>query len=111
MREAVSIKIINRLLEEGATVVAYGPVAICNAKKIFSDKIKYAPSAHTCISNADCCIIVTEWEEFKKSSPEDFAKNKNQLLLMGGEYTIQRFQGQRFFAVGLARNSDNCNDH
>jgi UDPglucose 6-dehydrogenase len=45
MREAVSVKIINYLLEENAEVIAYDPVAIPNATSIFQDKIKYATSS------------------------------------------------------------------
>jgi len=46
-----------------------------NAKQIFKNKIAYASSAIECIKNADCCILVTEWEEFKKLTPEDFIQN------------------------------------
>jgi len=65
MREARSIPIINQLLTEGADVTAYDPVAVSNAKSIFGDKIKYASSAINCLNDTDCCIIVTEWQEFK----------------------------------------------
>jgi len=77
MREARSIPIINQLLKEGANVTAYDPVAVSNAKSIFGDKIKYASSAIEFLKNTDCCIIVTEWNEFKKLKPEDFTKHAN----------------------------------
>ena len=72
MREARVIPIINQLLNEGASVTAYDPVAMPMAKTIFNDKIHYASSAIECIKDADACILVTEWEEFKKLTPEDF---------------------------------------
>ncbi|MEM3556251.1 MAG: UDP-glucose/GDP-mannose dehydrogenase family protein [Candidatus Micrarchaeia archaeon] len=81
MREAPSIKIINKLLEEGAKVVAYDPVAKENARKIFKDKIEYAGSAEECLKGADCCIVVTEWDEFKKIKPEVLKKMKGRLLV------------------------------
>lgn len=84
MREAVSIKIINKLLEEKAEVIAYDPMAIENAKKIFGEKIKYASSAMECIKNADCCIIVTEWDEFKKIKPEHFIKYMRNAAIVDG---------------------------
>jgi len=74
MRNAVSIKIISKLLEERAEVVAYDPVAMPNARKIFGDRIRFASSALNCIKDADCCIIVTEWDEFRCLKPEDFVK-------------------------------------
>ena len=96
MREAVSIKIINNLLEEGANVVAYDPAATDNAKKIFEDRIEYAPSATKCISGADCCIIVTEWEEFKDLKPEDFAKHMRKPVLIDGRriYNPSKFKNK-----------------
>lgn len=84
MREAVSIKIINKLLEEKAEIIAYDPMAIENARKIFGEKIKYASSAIDCIKNADCCIIVTEWDEFKKIKPEAFIKYMKNPAIVDG---------------------------
>ena len=75
MREARAIPIINQLIKEGANVTAYDPVAMLIAKTIFKNKIQYATSAISCLKNADCCILVTEWDEFKKLKPEDFTKN------------------------------------
>lgn len=108
MRGAVSVKIIHRLLEEGANVVAYDPVAIYNAKKIFKDKIYYAPSATKCITNAECCIIVTEWDEFKMLKPEDFIKHMKKPILVDGRrvYDPMKFRGKvTLLAIGLADNS------
>jgi UDPglucose 6-dehydrogenase len=104
MREAVSIKIINQLLQEGANVVAYDPAAVNNAKKIFKDKIKYAPSAINCIRGADCCIIVTEWNEFKRLKPEDFIKQMRKPVIIDGRriYNPNEFKNKvKFVALGI----------
>jgi UDPglucose 6-dehydrogenase len=84
MREARVIPIINQLLEEGACVRAYDPVAMPVARTIFKDSIEYANSAIACLKNADCCILVTEWDEFKKLVPEDFLNNMKQPILIDG---------------------------
>jgi UDPglucose 6-dehydrogenase len=104
MREAVSITVINHLLKEGANVIAYDPVATNNAKKIFKDKIEYAMSAIECISEADCCIIVTEWDEFKKIKPEKFIQNMKSPIVIDGRrvYEPKEFsQKLKFKAIGL----------
>lgn len=104
MREAVSIKIIDKLLQEGASVVAHDPAATNNAKKIFRDRIEYAPSATKCISGADCSIIVTEWQQFKKLTPEDFIENMKKPILIDGRriYDPKHFsQKLKFAAIGL----------
>ncbi|KPV64533.1 MAG: UDP-glucose 6-dehydrogenase AglM [Candidatus Bathyarchaeota archaeon BA2] len=104
IREARSILIINQLLKEGANIIAYDPVAILKAKSIFKNKIKYASSSIECLKGADCCILVTEWEEFKKLKPEDFTKNMRQTILIDGRrvYNPEEFSKKlKFAAIGL----------
>ena len=106
MREARAIPIINQLLEEGVNVTAYDPVAVPIAKGIFKNKIHYAASTIECLKNADCCIIVTEWDEFKKLKPEDFTKNMKQPVLIDGRriYDPEEFSKKmKFTAIGLGQ--------
>jgi UDPglucose 6-dehydrogenase len=110
MREAVAIEIVNKLLEEGAKIVAYDPAAVYNAKAIFQNKVQYASSPIECLKGADCCIIVTEWEEFKKLRPEDFAQNMRRPVLVDGRriYNPEEY-GRRlkFAAIGLGEQRRN----
>jgi predicted dinucleotide-binding enzyme len=46
--------------------VAYDPVAIEAARKVFGKSIEYAASAQTCILEADAVLITTPWDEFKR---------------------------------------------
>ena len=104
MREARSTKIINQLLKQGATVTAYDPMATSNAKKILKGKVGYASSATNCLKNADCAILVTEWEEFKKLKPEDFTQNMRKPILIDGRriYNPEKFSKKlRYMAIGL----------
>jgi len=104
MREARAIPIINSLVAKGAKVTAYDPVAIPIAKTIFKNKIRFAVSIVECLRNADCCILVTEWDEFKRLKPEDFIKNMKQPVLVDGRriYDPEEFgQRMKFRAVGL----------
>jgi len=104
MREAVSIKIVNKLVQDGADVVAYDPIAIPNAKGIFGNSIEYASSGIECIKDADCCIIVTEWDEFKRLKPEDFIQSMRQPCLIDGRriYDPKKFNSKlKFMAVGM----------
>ena len=64
MRDAPSIPLVNALVERGAEVSAFDPVAREQAEKIFSD-IEFAPDAYAAASNADALVIVTEWDEFR----------------------------------------------
>ncbi|PGD83607.1 UDP-glucose 6-dehydrogenase [Bacillus wiedmannii] len=66
MREAAAIVLVNSLIEEGAEVIAYDPIAMENAKKYLNMKTKYAKSMEEALEGADIAVIVTEWDEFKK---------------------------------------------
>ncbi len=106
MREARVIPIINQLIKEGASVIAYDPVAIPTAKAILKSKIQYANSTIECLKTADCCILVTEWDEFKKLKPEDFIKNMKQSILIDGRriYKPSEFSRKmKFAALGLGK--------
>jgi UDPglucose 6-dehydrogenase len=104
MREARVIPIVNELLKIGAKVTAYDPVAIPIAKTIFKDRIEYATSAIACLKNANCCIVVTEWDEFKKLTPEDYVSSMKQPVLIDGRriYDSEIFGKKVVFkAIGL----------
>jgi UDPglucose 6-dehydrogenase len=76
------------------------------AKAIFDNKIRYASSTLECIKDADACIVVTEWDEFKKLTPEDFTKNMKQPILIDGRriYNSETFKTtMKFVALGLGK--------
>jgi UDPglucose 6-dehydrogenase len=78
MREASSRVLINELIKAGASITAYDPVAMDEAKRIFKDEksLSFVDTQEEALQNADALIIVTEWTEFR--SP-DFALIKSSL--------------------------------
>ncbi|MDP4282400.1 MAG: UDP-glucose/GDP-mannose dehydrogenase family protein [Bacteroidota bacterium] len=65
MREAPSLVIIRKLLEAGAKIKAYDPVAMTEARHHLNDYIFYANDPYEALNGADCLALVTEWPEFK----------------------------------------------
>jgi UDPglucose 6-dehydrogenase len=65
MREAPSLYIVQHLLEAGAIIKAYDPIAIKEAKHHFSDTLCTAKISTETLIDADCLAILTEWPEFK----------------------------------------------
>ena len=65
VRHAPALKIIPQLLQEGATVKAYDPKAIPNAKRVLYDGIEFCKSSSDAIADSDCILIITDWDEFK----------------------------------------------
>ena len=64
MRDAPSIPLVKGLVERGADVIAFDPVAREQAEKVLTG-IEYAADAYTAADGADAVVIVTEWDEFR----------------------------------------------
>jgi len=77
-REAPAFRLIQRLLDAGASITAYDPEAMENTKRFFGDRVQYAVDSMECLIDTDALIIATEWNEFR--SP-DFEAVKKSLRL------------------------------
>jgi UDPglucose 6-dehydrogenase len=106
MREAPSRTIVRGLIERGAAVAAYDPVAMEEAKRAFGlvPQLSYASSPIDAVAGSDALIVVTEWQEFR--SP-DFALLKRQLrtpLVFDGRNLYDpaqvRAAGLEYFGIG-----------
>ncbi|MFY8112864.1 MAG: UDP-glucose dehydrogenase family protein, partial [Rhabdaerophilum sp.] len=64
MRDAPSIEIIGKLQAAGATIRAYDPESMEQARQVLSG-IDYADNAYACVEGADILVIVTEWDQFR----------------------------------------------
>jgi UDPglucose 6-dehydrogenase len=71
IREAPAFDIIEALLAAGATISAFDPEAMKNAKEVLGDKVKFAENPYDALTDADALIIATEWNEFRTP---DFGK-------------------------------------
>ena len=83
MRDAKSVELIHELVKLGATVVAYDPIAMTEAKRVFGDApyLAYATSPLAACDGADALVVVTEWKEFR--SPDfDAMKAKLQAAVV-----------------------------
>ncbi|MDY0743848.1 UDP-glucose/GDP-mannose dehydrogenase family protein [Paucibacter sp. R3-3] len=67
MREAPALVIVEELLSRGATLSAYDPVAMTEAKRILGERpgLSFADKADAALEGADALLLVTEWKEFK----------------------------------------------
>jgi UDPglucose 6-dehydrogenase len=84
MREAPSLVIIEKLLAEGATVSAYDPVAVGEAKHTLGDTITYAKDQFDALVDADALLVVTEWPEFRSPSFEVVGRLLKQKVIFDG---------------------------
>ncbi|MTH55040.1 nucleotide sugar dehydrogenase [Bacillus mangrovi] len=84
MRYAPSVDIIHAITEEGASVKAYDPVAIEEAKKQITAPISYYTDVYETIQNTDVCIILTEWPEVLSLDLNKAKELMNKAILIDG---------------------------
>jgi len=65
MRESASIPLIQTLTAEGATVRAFDPVAMENARELLPDGVIYCNDSYEAADGADALVILTEWNQFR----------------------------------------------
>ena len=110
MREAPSITLITELVKHGATVNAYDPKAMDEAKnfylKDFSDKINYVESKYEALKRADALILVTEWKEFRQPDFAEIISLLNNPVIFDGrnQYDKKRLKksGIEYHQIGVA---------
>ena len=103
IREAASVRVIDRLRKKGAHVVAYDPAAVPNAKKLLANSIEFAEDPYSALKGADCCIVMTEWDEFRKLKAEDYQTQMRLPNIVDARrlYDPEDFKDMNFLAVGL----------
>lgn len=68
MREAPSLVVIGKLLEAGADVVVYDPVAMDECRRRLGNIVAYARDMYDAVVDADALALLTEWKEFRLPS-------------------------------------------
>ena len=105
MREAPSLVIIQKLLEAGAKVKAYDPVAMKEASHTLGDNITYAAEQYEALIDADCLMLVTEWPEFKFPNLKIMRKLLNQPVIFDGRNIYEAAEMKRneftYFCIGV----------
>lgn len=65
MRDAPSLDVIHDLLERGAQVRAYDPLAMPGARQQLDASVEFCPDSYSVATGADALVIITEWDEFR----------------------------------------------
>jgi UDPglucose 6-dehydrogenase len=106
MREAPSIPLIKGLVERGAAVAAFDPVARHQAEQVLSG-IDFAPDAYAAATGADALVIVTEWDEFRALDLEKIAASMRGKTLVDLRNVYDREEaeeaGLAYYGVGRGR--------
>ena len=108
MRDAPSLVLIESLLQAGAKVQAYDPVAMKEAKHTLGYRIFYAEDAISAVKDADALLLVTEWNEFRLPSWKLIKENMKQHILFDGRnvYNAKDIldKGFTYYCIGIKTN-------
>ena len=110
LREAPSLDNVQLLLESGANIYAYDPVATDNFKKKYPEgaagkgTIQYVTNPEDALQDADICFIFTEWGEIKAIAPETFKEHMQIPLVYDGRnlYSLEAMKeaGVEYYSIG-----------
>jgi UDPglucose 6-dehydrogenase len=106
MREAPSQTLVRGLLDRGASVMAYDPVAMEEARRVFGTmaRLGYAASPMDAVKGADAVVVVTEWQEFRSPDFGELKRTLRQPLLFDGRNLFDpkevRAAGLEYFGIG-----------
>ncbi len=104
MREAPSVDLINLLLDAGAHVRTYDPVAMEEAKKIFANRIEYFNDAYETVKGCDALALMTEWNEFRSPDFDMIKKDLKTPVIFDGRNLYEpqtlRAHGFQYYCIG-----------
>lgn len=107
IREASSIKIIKRLLDEGSYLRLYDPRAMENMREIFPEEppqISYVKSPYEAVKEANALLIITEWDEIKELDLKKIKEMMDNPIIIDGRNVYDpsevRELGFEYYSIG-----------
>jgi len=109
MREAPSLVVIQKLLEAGATVKVYDPVAMDEARKTLGDRITYGIDMYDAMIDAEGLLLLTEWSEFRIPNFRLLEKIMKSKIIFDGRniYEPAEIRENGFIYYGIGRKFSN----
>lgn len=84
MREATSLVIIDLLLEAGATIVVYDPIAMEECKRRVGNMVFYATDMYDAVQDVDALLLLTEWKLFRLPKWDAIKNMMKEALVIDG---------------------------
>ncbi len=104
LRESPALYNIPLLLDHGAVITAFDPVAQENCKRQYSFAMDYAPTLEEALTGAQVCFIFTDWKEIKAFAPSEFKRLMRTPLVYDGRNLFDpekmKEAGVEYYSVG-----------
>jgi UDPglucose 6-dehydrogenase len=100
VRESPAFPVIRLLLERQATVKAFDPVAMPQARSLLGDAITYAESLDACLREVDAVVLLTRWKQFE-AVPALLRGMRSPPLLVDGRRQLDPRSVPRYAGIGM----------
>lgn len=104
VRESIGHVVVQDLLDNGAQVAVFDPVAMPATRRAFRDRVYYASSAYDAVQNADVLLICTEWNEFRRPNWEAVMRRMHRPVIFDGrnlyEPGLMAAEGFEYYCIG-----------
>ncbi len=104
IREASSLALIRKLLDDGARIKVYDPAAMPEVRKQLGDKIEYSKDIYEAVIDVDALILATEWPEFRVPNYKVLEKLMKQKIIFDGRNIYEPDElkelGFKYFCIG-----------
>ena len=112
MRDSSSIPLVTALVERGAKVKAFDPVAMENARRMLPEAVEYCEDSYDAAEGADALIIVTEWNQFRSLDMERVRSSLKHPVVVDlrNLYDPKRMKDKGFRYSSVGRAAENLPD-
>jgi UDPglucose 6-dehydrogenase/GDP-mannose 6-dehydrogenase len=100
VRESPAFPVIRLLRERMASVKAYDPVAVGEARKVLGNAVVYAESLEECLEDVDAVVLLTRWKQFE-AVPGILSALESPPLLLDGRRQLDKREVARYAGIGL----------
>ena len=106
IRESASLNIISNLIDLGADLSVYDPAAMENFKSVYPN-INYNENWRDCVKNADACVVLTEWNEFRGIDLSELKTLLKSPILLDAKniFSIKKLKNLEYSYDNIGRNS------
>ncbi len=109
VREAPAITLMEMLLDKGASIVAYDPVATETCPAVMGDRIRYTEDAIEATEGAEALVVCTDWSEFKYPDFEELKSHMARAVIFDGRnlYRCETMDEHGFTHYSVGRKAVN----
>lgn len=101
VRDSVSIKLIELLLENRVNVVVHDPKAMKNTENIFGSKIQYAGSLKDALKGSFCAIVMTAWNQYASLNDDDLRLMRKRIVIDSRRILAKKNLNADYYAFGI----------